>query len=133
MSSSAVIRDARPEDAPRLLEIYAYYVEHTAVSFEYDVPTLAEFENRVRNTAARYPYLVAVRNGRTLGYAYAGPFVGRAAYRCSCELTVYLDRAARGGGLGRMCCMRRWKNACAHGGYAISTPVSAGRTPRTNT
>ncbi|MFC2341642.1 MAG: GNAT family N-acetyltransferase [Selenomonas artemidis] len=102
MSSSAVIRDARPEDAPRLLEIYAYYVEHTAVSFEYDVPTLAEFENRVRNTAARYPYLVAVRNGRTLGYAYAGPFVGRAAYRCSCELTVYLDRAARGGGLGRM-------------------------------
>ena len=100
--SHNLIRDAVLADAERLLEIYAYYVEHTAISFEYDVPTLAEFEARMRRTMADYPYLVVERDGRILGYAYAGAFVGRAAYRHSCELTIYLDPATRGGGLGRM-------------------------------
>ena len=97
-----MIRSAAVEDAPRLLRIYAYYVEHTAVSFEYDVPLPEEFEARIARTLEKYPYLVAEEDGVILGYAYAGPFVGRAAYDHSCELSVYVDRCARGRGLGRM-------------------------------
>ncbi len=95
------IRDAKIEDAPRLLEIYADYVLHTAITFEYDVPSQAEFEARMARTMARYPYLVAEEDGVVLGYASAGPFVGRKAYDWSCETTIYLDRGARGRGLGR--------------------------------
>ena len=96
-----VVRDAGIEDARRLLEIYRYYVERTAISFEYDVPTLAEFQARIRKTAERYPYLVVEQKGTIQGFAYAGPFVGRAAYGWSCELTIYLDKSAQKRGLGR--------------------------------
>lgn len=99
---SIVIRDAKLEDAERILEIYEYYVRNTAITFEYEVPTLAEFQNRIRNTKSRYPYLVAEKDGIIQGYTYAGPFVGRAAYSWSCELSIYLDHTAQKCGLGRM-------------------------------
>ena len=101
MSESVSIRSAALFDAKRLLEIYAHYVSETAVSFEYDVPSLSEFEARMRNTLKNYPYLVIEVNGRIAGYAYAGPFVGRQAYDRSCELSIYLDRTACKHGLGR--------------------------------
>lgn len=97
-----VVRDAVLEDAERILEIYDYYVKNTAISFEYDTPSLAEFRGRMKKTMQRYPYLVILRDGRIEGYAYAGPFVGRAAYNRSCELTIYLDYKARKCGMGRM-------------------------------
>ena len=96
-----IIREARMSDAPRLLEIYDYYVRYTAVSFECTTPTPEEFEARMRKTMVRYPYLVAEQDGRVVGYTYAGPFVGREAYRYSCELTIYLDRTQTGCGIGR--------------------------------
>ena len=95
------IRSATPHDARRLLEIYAYYVEHTAVSFEYDVPSVETFGERIGETLKSYPWLVCEEDGRVLGYAYAHPFVGRAAYARSSELTIYLDRDARRRGIGR--------------------------------
>lgn len=95
------IRSANVDDAARILGIYAYYVEHTAVSFEYDVPTLDEFSARVAKTLKRYPYLVLEEDGRILGYAYAGPFKERAAYDRSCEVTIYVERSARRRGYGR--------------------------------
>lgn len=98
---TTIIRDAKMEDAGRILEIYAYYVEKTAISWEYDVPTLAEFEERMRKTMKKYPYLVVEEDGRVQGYAYAGAFVGRAAYDWSAELTIYLDRNAKKCGYGR--------------------------------
>lgn len=97
-----IIRCARLDDAARLLEIYAYYVEHTAISFEYDPPTLCEFQERMKHTMQRYPYLVVESGGTVYGYAYAGAFIGRAAYGRSCELTIYLDHAAQKRGFGRM-------------------------------
>lgn len=100
--STVRVRDAEPADAVRMLEIYAWYVEHTAISFEYEVPTLAAFQNRIRHTKKRYPCLVVERDGAVQGYAWANPFVGRAAYQWSCELTIYLDPAARKQGLGRL-------------------------------
>lgn len=85
------LRRAVPEDAPRLVEIYGYYVEKTAISFEYTVPSPEEFRGRMERIMRRYPYLVAEVDGRVAGYAYAG----------ACELTIYLDPEARKRGLGR--------------------------------
>ena len=95
------IRDAQLEDAERILEIYAYYVEHTAITFEYDIPTLTEFRARMEKTMKQYPYLVIEQDGIIQGYSYAGAFVGRAAYGWSCELTIYLDHTMQKCGLGK--------------------------------
>ena len=99
--SEMIIRSATTEDAARLLEIYAYYVENTAISFECEVPSLEEFKNRIAATLEKYPYLVLEEDGMIRGYAYAGAFVGRAAYNHSCELTIYLDHGSKGRGYGR--------------------------------
>ena len=96
------IRNAQIADAGRLLEIYDYYVRNTAISFEYDTPSVEAFRNRMINTLKRYPYLVVLKDGRIEGYAYAGPFKDRAAYEWSCETTIYLDHAVQKCGLGRM-------------------------------
>ena len=93
-----MIRNATREDAEKLLEIYAYYVTNTAITFEYDVPSLGEFRSRIDDTLKKYPYLVLEEDGIIQGYAYAGAFVGRAAYDHSCETTIYLDHNSKGRG-----------------------------------
>ena len=95
------IREATLYDAGRLLEIYSYYVEKTAITFEYDTPSAEEWTSRMSRIKERYPFLVIERDGEIQGYAYAGPFVGRAAYDWSCEMTIYLDHRAQKQGLGR--------------------------------
>ncbi len=99
-TENIAIRTARPEDAARLLGIYAYYVESTAITFEYTVPTVDEFRSRIDHTLERYPYLVIERNGVIQGYAYAGVFKERAAYDWACEMSVYIDHTAEHCGLG---------------------------------
>lgn len=96
-----MMRIARAEDAERLLEIYRYYVTDTAITFEYEVPSLEEFRERIRHTLERYPYLVHERDGVIDGYVYAGEFKGRRAYDWAVETSVYVERSARGGGIGR--------------------------------
>lgn len=95
------IRNATIADAQRILDIYDYYVQKTAITFEYDTPSLADFKERMENTMQVYPYLVILRDGHIEGYAYASAFVGRAAYNWSCEMTVYLDHKAQKCGMGR--------------------------------
>ena len=95
------IISAAPEDAARLLEIYAYYVKNTAVTFEYDVPAVEEFRKRIEETLKKYPYLVLKTGDGIIGYAYAGVFKNRAAYSRSCEVSIYLDRDKRRQGYGR--------------------------------
>lgn len=96
------VRNAEMDDAERILEIYDYYVKNTAITFEYETPSLDEFKGRMKKTMQRYPYLVIVKDDRIEGYAYAGAFVGRAAYGWSCEMTVYIDHNAQKCGLGRV-------------------------------
>lgn len=96
------VRAATVEDAKALLEIYAYYVEHTAITFEYEVPTLEEFQNRIANTLKKYPYFVILVDNRIVGYAYAGAFGRRAAYDWSAEMTVYVACDTRKKGLGKI-------------------------------
>lgn len=93
-------RPASEDDAADLLAIYRYYVEKTAVTFEWAMPTVDEFQERIRHTLERYPYIVAESNGRILGYTYAGPLKDRKAYDWSVETTIYLDHTIRHQGLG---------------------------------
>ncbi|MBQ8518800.1 MAG: N-acetyltransferase [Agathobacter sp.] len=95
------IRTATIADAPAILAIYGYYVANTAISMEYEVPTLEEFEHRVKTTLENYPYLVAEQNGRIVGYAYAGRFHPRAAFYRSAEVSIYIHKEAQKCGLGR--------------------------------
>ena len=95
------IRIASPDDAEKLLAIYAPYVEKTAITFEYDVPTVREFRKRMEHTLERYPYLVAVVGDEIVGYAYTGSFVGRAAYDHSAETSIYVDENYRHGEIGK--------------------------------
>lgn len=96
-----IIREASLEDASRLLEIYGYYIENTAITFEYEVPSVSEFQERIKNIKTKYPYLVIQKNGCIMGYAYANVFKDRAAYDWACELSIYLDHACQKQGLGK--------------------------------
>lgn len=109
------VRDALLSDAARLLEIYDHYVKNTAITFEYDTPTLEEFKTRIEKTIKRYPYLVILEDGIIKGYAYAGVFKNRAAYDRSCEMTIYLDKDAKGCGLGRRLYEELEKRLCQQG------------------
>ena len=96
------IRLATPEDAVQLVSIYAPYVENTAITFEYIVPSVDEFAERIRHTLTRYPYLVAELCGEPVGYAYASAFKGRAAYDWSVETYIYVNKNLRSKGLGSL-------------------------------
>ena len=95
------IRDVKLSDAAGLADIYSYYVTDTAISFEYDAPDAAEFERRIRTVTKRFPYIVAEADGMTVGFAYAHPFIDRAAYAHCAEVTVYISREYMREGIGR--------------------------------
>lgn len=89
------LRRANVGDAERMLEIYAPYVEKTAITFEDEVPSIGEFQNRILKALQIYPYLVALKDGKIVGYACASPFKERAAYDHSVELSIYVDANVR--------------------------------------
>ncbi|MBQ9362403.1 MAG: N-acetyltransferase [Bacteroidaceae bacterium] len=95
------IRTATAGDAAPLLAIYAPYVERTAITFEYDVPSEEDFRQRIEQTLQRYPYLVAVEGGCIVGYAYASAFKERAAYQWAVETSIYVDIHRKRKGIGR--------------------------------
>lgn len=88
------------DDAEAILAIYAPYVQHTAISFDIEVPTIEEFRQRMATTLSRYPYFVAESDGRIVGYAYVGPFKERAAYDHCVETSIYIDPRFHGKGIG---------------------------------
>ena len=94
------IRVASPEDAEELLAIYAPYVEHTAITFEYEVPSLLEFRERICHVLEKYPYLAAEVDGQITGYAYVGVFHDREAYDWCVETSIYVDQSCRKMGIG---------------------------------
>jgi L-amino acid N-acyltransferase YncA len=101
METDIAIRPAVPGDAEALLGIYAPYVEKTAITFEYTVPSAAEFRGRIEHTLQKYPYLTASCGGKAVGYAYAGPFGSRAAYDWAVETSIYVSFDKRRAGIGR--------------------------------
>ena len=95
-----IIRNATLGDAEEILRIYSYYVENTAISFEYKSPTLSEFKSRMSAIMKKYPYLVLEKDGEIKGYSYANTFKDREAYDWSVELTIYINCNARKEGYG---------------------------------
>ena len=96
-----MIRIALESDIPAMLGIYAPFVEHTTVSFEYDVPSEEEFLRRFRGITAQFPWLVWEEDGNVLGYAYAAKPFERAGYSWCAEPSIYLHEAARGREIGK--------------------------------
>lgn len=101
MSDGLKFRTAKAEDAEALLKIYAPYVKDTAISFEYEVPSVEEFGGRIARTLERYPYIVAEKDGVIMGYAYVSTFHERKAYDWAVETSIYMRRECRGNGYGR--------------------------------
>lgn len=102
MSTDITIRLAEPKkDAKALVEIYRPYIENTAISFEYIVPSVEEFQDRMENTLKSYPYLVAEIEGKVAGYAYASRFGERKAFDWAVETSIYVDQSQRKAGVGR--------------------------------
>lgn len=101
---STKVRPVASADLPAITDIYAHAVIHGTASYEYDPPSLAEMTARHDALiAARYPYIVAVdEDGAILGYAYAGAFRTRPAYRFIVEDSIYIAPHAQGRGVGRI-------------------------------
>lgn len=96
------VRDACAEDFPVIQAIYGFYVGRTAASFEEEPPGLEEMLRRWREITSRgLPYLVAESGGEVLGYAYAGPWRTRSAYRYTIENSVYVAPLTVRRGIGR--------------------------------
>ncbi|WFP63859.1 MULTISPECIES: GNAT family N-acetyltransferase [unclassified Mesorhizobium] len=99
--SNTAIRAATAADLDRITEIYADAVTHGTASYELEPPNRAEMGKRFESLAAGgFPYLVAEKDGTVLGYAYAGPFRPRPAYRFVVEDSVYVAPEAKGQGVG---------------------------------
>ena len=96
-----LIRQAEISDAKRLVEIYSYYVEETAVSFEYETPSVDEFVRRITGIKKQFPYLVYEEDGVILGYVYVSSYSKRKAYDWTVTTSIYIDKEARGRGIGR--------------------------------
>ena len=96
-----MIRIATEADVPEILAIYAPYILTTTYSFEYTVPTEAEFLTRFRNITRQFPWLVWEEDGKILGYAYGSAPFERAAYSWCAEDSLYLRPEARGRGIGK--------------------------------
>lgn len=102
MNSNLIIREANGQDAKSLVEIYAHYVKNTAVSFEYKVPTVEEFEERIRHVMEKYPYIVCLKNDQIVGYAYASAYSSREAYSWTATSSIYVDKDFHRQGAGSL-------------------------------
>ncbi len=125
------VRPASRRDAARCAEIYRPFVTGTAITFELEPPSRREFEKRMAGTPG--PWLVYENAaGRVLGYAYAGKYRDRPAYRWSVDLAVYVEAKSHGRGVGRAlyaALLRRLRTqgfVNAFAGIALPNPVSVG-------
>lgn len=119
----AQIRVATAADADAIARIYAPIVESTIISFEEAAPSADEMARRIETTLARFPWLVAEEDGIVLGYAYASAHRERAAYRWSCDSTVYVAECARGKGVGRALYARLFEMLRERGYYNVFAGV----------
>ena len=95
------LRFAIPADAEALVAIYAPYILKTAITYEYEIPSTAEFAHRIETYSAKYPYLVAELDGTPVGYAYACPLGSRPAFDWAVETAIYVREDCKGLGIGK--------------------------------
>ena len=124
------IRHATPIDADAICRIYNHYVTDTIVSFEETPVAAAEMALRITDLTRTHPWYVYEESGRVVGYAYAGPWRTRAAYRDAVESTVYVESGLVGSGIGSKLYdalipeLRRRSFHCAMGGIALPNTAS---------
>src|SRR4051794_7181965 len=124
-----MVRPATQADAAACAAIYAPYVTETAISFETEAPTTEEMADRIAKAIA---WFVLEQDGRIAGYAYAGTFHPRAAYRWACEVSVYLEQGRRRSGAGRALYETLFERLTARGfrtavaGMTLPNPASEG-------
>ncbi|WP_119419913.1 GNAT family N-acetyltransferase [Desertibaculum subflavum] len=117
MTNEVLVRPAVTADMAAVQAIYAHHVRHGLASFEDDPPSLDEVIRRWRDVVDRdLPYVVAEQGGEILGYAYAGPYRTRPAYRYTLENSVYVREGLQQRGVGRAA-MRVVLSECAARGY----------------
>lgn len=122
-----IIRPSRDADVASIAAIYAHHVLNGLASFEEVPPPVEEMARRRGDILAReLPYLVAERDGKVLGYAYAGPFRTRSAYRFTLEDSIYIDPVEVGRGLGRAL-LKPLLDRCEELGYRQMVAVIGGR------
>ena len=127
----ALVRPARPDDAPALAAVYAPYVMDGVASFELEPSSADDVRARLM-ARPRLPWLVAERDGDVVGFAYASPHNPRAAYRWSVNTSVYLVAGERGRGTGRalyealLPVLRDLGLVTAHAGITLPNDASAG-------
>jgi L-amino acid N-acyltransferase YncA len=115
--SAPEIRPATEADLPAITRIYEHAVLHGTATFELIPPDLAEMTRRFRALIdGGFPYFVGVLDGRVGGYAYAGPYRPRPAYRFTVENSIYLDPAIHRRGVG-LVLLRRLIEECETRGY----------------
>ncbi len=126
-----MIHSALPSDAETITHIYNHYILNTVVTFEEQPVASQEITRRMAEvSSAQFPWLVVELSGRIVGYAYASPWKGRSAYRCSVESTVYLDPVFLGAGFGSqlyealLADLRRKKVHGVIGGIALPNEAS---------
>jgi len=96
-----MIRSVELSDSKSITDIYNYYIETTAITFEEIPLTAPEMQKRVNGIRELFPYLVYEENGEILGYAYLDAFHSRSAYRFTLEDSIYLRNGSQGKGIGR--------------------------------
>lgn len=102
-NTNITLRAATIADIPRIQEIYAYHVLHGTATFEEEVPSLEEMEQRFTHTTAKgFPYIVAEIAGKVCAYAYVSSYRPRRAYRFSVEDSIYIDKDYLGKGIGSL-------------------------------
>jgi L-amino acid N-acyltransferase YncA len=101
-AAEALIRDARESDAAEIHAIYAHHVLHGTASYDIEPPALEQIARKIGWILREgWPFLVAEREGSTAGYAYATQFRDRAAYRFTCENSIYVHPERMGRGIGK--------------------------------
>ena len=95
-----MIRYVDKEDAKQLVDIYNYYIENTAITFETESIDVIEMENRIKKKTLDNPWIVYEENNKILGYAYVGKFNSKEAFNKTREVTIYVDKEELGKGIG---------------------------------
>lgn len=129
---SISVRVATPDDATAVRDIYAPYIESTAISFETQVPAVAEMRGRIEETMKQYPWLIAEQDDEVVGYIYAGRFAKRSAYLWSVESSLYVSMNHRRRGIGRLMydrllpILKKQRFRMVYAGIALPNEASSG-------
>ena len=115
-TGTLMIRDATVEDAAAVHAIYAHHVLHGTASYDIEPPSLEDIHAKVRWILGEgWPFLVAEVEGAVIGYAYATQFRDRAAYRFTCENSIYVHPDWMGRGIGKALLKALMERSAAYG------------------